>query len=88
MEKETYHEVKKFCTDIVLALGGIFAVHEVDDDVVWQTAKTLDRLMTDIFLQLRKEEKSRNETVPRRKYTPHPAIEELLRSIENDGEAA
>lgn len=83
-EKANLEEtVKETFREIVLCLGGIFAVHEVEDDMVWQVAKSLDIIFKKGFSRIRQEAGNAEKEIPRRKYEPHPAIEQLLHNLVN-----
>ena len=63
-----------------LVIGGLVAVYEVDDDLVWRLIKNLDVIRGKILRRL--EDQAPADAPPRRpNLTPHPAIEEFLRSI-------
>jgi hypothetical protein len=74
-------ETDRFFREIVLCLGGIFAAHEVDDAVVWQVAKSFDRIYQRTRARLLEREASGDTDVPQRRVEPHPAIEDLLARI-------
>ena len=63
-----------------LVIGGLVAVYEVDDDLVWRLIKNLDVIRGKI---LRRLEDQAPADVPLRRpnLKPHPAIEEFLRSL-------
>jgi len=63
-----------------LVIGGLVAVYEVDDDLVWRLMKNLDVIRGRILRRL--EDQTPADELPRRpNLKPHPAIEEFLRSI-------
>lgn len=74
--------VREMCRETIICLGGIFAVHEVPDDVIWQIAKSLDQIFQRTLTKVSKEEIP-EETVPERKFQPHPAIQQVLGRLED-----
>lgn len=74
-------ETDRFFREIVLCLGGIFASEEVDDALIWQVTKSLDRIYERARARvLEREISGDTETAPRR-MEPHPAVEHLLTRI-------
>ena len=65
-------------------LNGIFAVHEVDDEVIWQTAKSLSVIYRKAREELRSAGPGGSRTSAERKPEPHPAIVELLAQLHRD----
>jgi len=64
-----------------LIIGGLVAVYEVDDDLVWRLVKNLDVIRGKILRRL-EDQAPADEPPPRRpNLKPHPAIEEFLRSL-------
>jgi hypothetical protein len=74
-------ETDRFFREIVLCLGGIFAVHEVDDALVWQVTKSLDRIYQRTRARLLEREGAVEGDAPQRRVNPHPAVEDLLSRI-------
>jgi hypothetical protein len=74
-------ETDRFFREIVLCLGGIFAAQEVDDALVWQVTKSLDRIYQRNRARLLERQSSGDPDVPQRRVEPHPAIEDLLTRI-------
>ena len=62
-----------------LALGGLVAVHEIEDDLVWRLVRNLDVIRARVLKRIDGEEEnpSTKESIPR----PHPAIEDFLASL-------
>ena len=54
-----------------LALGGLIAVHELEDDLVWRWVKNLDLIREKALLRLKTDSRLQ----------PHPAIEDFLASV-------
>jgi hypothetical protein len=74
-------ETDRLFREIVLCLGGIFAVHEVDDALIWQVTKSLDRIYQRTRARLLARESGGEHDVPHRRVAPHPAVEDLLARI-------
>jgi hypothetical protein len=74
-------ETDRFFREIVLCLGGIFAAQEVDDALVWQVTKSLDRIYQRNRARLLERESNGDTDVPQRRVEPHPAVEDLLTRI-------
>lgn len=65
--------------EIALVLGGIFAVHDVQDEAVWQIMKHLDVAHGNALGKLEGlDPAARRPTYPKHEYTHHPAVEALL----------
>lgn len=83
----TEAEVRELITDLfeeeALLIGGLVAVHKVDDDLVWRLVKSLDVIRGKILRRLEDNELSDDIAVaPRRpNLKPHPAIEDFLLSL-------
>jgi len=82
----TKAEVRELITDLfeeeALVIGGLVAVHKVDDDLVWRLVKSLDVIRGKILRRLEDNELSDDTAVPpRRPLKPHPAIEDFLLSL-------
>ena len=65
-----------------LVIGGLVAVHEMDDDLVWRLVKNLDVIRVKILRRL-EDEPPPDTAEPRRRpnVRPHPAIEDFLLSL-------
>ena len=74
-------ETDQFFREIVLCLGGIFASHELDDTLIWQITKSLERLYERARARQSQREGGGGAAVPQRRLEPHPAIEDLLLRI-------
>lgn len=83
----TKAEARELITDLfeeeALVIGGLVAVHKMDDDLVWRLVKNLDVIRGKILRRL--EDKALPDdatTAPRRPHLkPHPAIEDFLLSL-------
>jgi hypothetical protein len=80
-------EAKELINDLfeeeALVLGGLVAVHEMDDDLVWRLVKNLDVIRGKILRRLEDNELTDDTAVPPRgpNLKPHPAIEDFLLSL-------
>jgi len=80
-------EVRDLINDLfeeeALVIGGLVAVHEMDDDLVWRLVKNLDVIRGKILRRLEdKVTGDEDGTPPRRpNVRPHPAIEDFLLSV-------
>ena len=72
--------------ETALVLGGIFAVHEVDDEVIWQAAKSLSVIYRKARQAILSAETDEDGGAPGREPEPHPAIVELLAQLRRDRE--
>lgn len=82
----TKAEARELITDLfeeeALVIGGLVAVHKVDDDLVWRLVKSLDVIRGKILRRLEDNELPDDASVPlRRPLKPHPAIEDFLLSL-------
>lgn len=78
-------ETDRFFRELILCLGGIFAVQEVDDTVIWQVTKSLERIYQRTRARLLAREGTGEGDVPQRRVEPHPAVEDLLARIGAEG---
>ena len=80
-------EVRELINDLFeqqgLVIGGLVAVHKVDDDLVWRLIRNIDGIRRKFLRRL--EEKTPDDegggTSQRTELKPHPAIEEFLLSV-------
>ena len=66
-----------------LVIGGLVAVHKMDDDLVWRLIKNLDVIRGNALRRI-DDEPTLDETEPRHRrpnVKPHPAIEDFLLSL-------
>lgn len=83
----TKAEARELITDLfeeeALVIGGLVAVHEVDDDLVWRLVKNLDVIRSKILRRLEDKELPVDTGFPphRPHLKPHPAIEDFLLSL-------
>lgn len=73
-------EIDRFFREVVLCLGGIFAVRDCQDDLVRQVTRSLGHVYRRNRQRLLSRESGNGETA-RRPIEPHPAVEELLAQI-------
>ena len=66
-----------------LVIGGLVAVHKVDDDLVWRLIKNIDLIRGKILRRLEDEASPDNTDRPYRRpnLKPHPAIEDFLLAL-------
>lgn len=72
--------------EIALVLGGLIAVHRVDDELVWRFVRGLDgvRLKAIRGIETRDQEAMSDSTPTEPDLRPHPAIEEFLLKLRRD----
>ena len=69
-----------------LVIGGLVAVHNMDDDLVWRLVKNLDVIRARTLRRLN-DEPPDDDAKPwyrRPNLKPHPAIEDFLLSLRRD----
>jgi len=80
-------EVKELILDLfeeeALVLGGLVALHKVEDDVVWRLVRSLDAIRRKFLRRLEdKDPDDEGGGPPKRpNLKPHPAIEDFLLSL-------
>lgn len=80
-------EAKELINDLfeeeALVIGGLVAVYEMDDDLVWRLVKNLDVIRGKILRRLEDKAPADGDELPPRRpnLKPHPAIEDFLRSL-------
>jgi len=83
----TEAEVRELITDLfeeeALVIGGLVAVHKIDDDLVWRLVKNLDVIRGKILRRLEDKALPDDANMPPRRphLKPHPAIEDFLLSL-------
>ncbi len=79
--EETKDLINDLFEEVVLVIGGLAAVHELDDDLVWRLVKNLDVIRRKALRRL-EDRTSKNECPERSpNLKPHPAIEDFLRNL-------
>ena len=76
--KPTQDDVARLFRDVVLVLGGVFAVEGTDDRTIRRVATGLERVY-----QRARHQPQASKPTPR--LTPHPAIAALLQLTEPEG---
>jgi len=86
MDRQALRElVTEIFEEEALLLGGIVAVHSVDDEVVWRLVRGLDRLRHRVLQRVDRAEVAPANRPRRGNGTePHPAIERFIRAIHED----
>ena len=66
-----------------LVIGGLVAVHEIDDELVWRLVKNLDVIRGKVLRRLETKAPTGEDQPPpeRPNLKPHPAIEDFLLSL-------
>lgn len=66
-----------------LVIGGLVAVHEMDDDLVWRLVKNLDVIRGKALRRLEGKDAEEEPRAPARRpnLKPHPAIEDFLLTL-------
>ena len=66
-----------------LVIGGLVAIHKVEDDVIWRLIKSLDSIRRKYLRRLDEEGPDDDGGGPpkRPNFKPHPAIEDFLLAI-------
>jgi hypothetical protein len=77
----TKAEAREMINDLfeeeALVIGGIVAVHEIDDDLVWRLVRNIDAIREKTLRRLGGEATA-GEPPRRPNLKPHPAIEDFL----------
>lgn len=79
--EETKDLINDLFEEVALVIGGLAAVHEMDDDLVWRLVKNLDVIRGKALRRI-EDRTSKNEAAEGElKFKPHPAIEDFLRNL-------
>lgn len=72
--------IRDLCREQALVIGGLVAVHRVDDDVVWRLVKNMDLIRRRFLRRLDDDgPDDGGAAIPKRpNLKPHPAIEDYL----------
>ena len=77
-------EAKQLINDLfeeeALVLGGLVAVHQLDDDLVWRIVNNLDVIRGKVLRRIDKKD-SCHKVVDGSSLEPHPAIEDFIQNI-------
>ena len=83
----TETEAKSLIDDLfeeqALVIGGLVAVHEVDDDLVWRLVRSLDATRRKALRRFHDKNGGEDDVFPNRPphLRPHPAIEEFIQKL-------
>jgi len=86
-EMITRTEAKQLINDLfeeeALVIGGLVAVHRLDDDLVWRLVKNLDVIRGKALrrIEARGDGGGNGDATARPSLKPHPAIEDFLLAI-------
>ena len=71
--------VNDLCEEMALAIGGMAAVHDLDDELVWDLINRLETTRSKILRQLNDRDSSGQDPPGMGSaFRPHPAIENFL----------
>lgn len=80
-EQAIQDELRRAFRQVVLTLGGIFSVYDADDDLIWAVTRGLDQVFV-AHLCPPEGGASPGKEHPEPRPRPHPAVVELLASLE------
>jgi hypothetical protein len=81
-ESEARSLINEVFEEETLVIGGLIAVHEVEDDLVWRLFRNLDLIRNRALNRLERRTGNDGKQPERRTFTePHPAIEEFLAQL-------
>jgi len=83
-ENEVRRLLDDLLEDLVLSLGGIFVLFEVEDEVVRRVARLFDAVRIRFLAKISSAEGARQTERAQYGLLPHPAVEEFLRKIRED----
>lgn len=72
--------------ELVLIMGGAFAVHQFSDEAVWQIMKSLDELHSKAVAKLQGLGHKENSRPERGSFEPHPAVEAFLKKLQRNSQ--
>lgn len=77
---ETHRLIAEVFEEAALVLGGLVAVHHVDDDFVWRFVKSLDAVCAKAFRRIDQRDTAADADTAdaESRLRPHPAIEDFL----------
>lgn len=67
--------------EVALVIGGLAAVHEMDDDLIWRLMKNLDVIRGKALRRFDDRDSGDEAPEGRPNLKPHPAIEDFLRNL-------
>lgn len=79
-------EVRELIDDLfeeeALVIGGLVAIHDIEDDLVWRLVENLDVIRGKVLRRLDdRAPADEEESAQRPNLKPHPAIDDFLRSL-------
>ena len=79
-ENDATDLINDLCEEVALVVGGLAAVHDVDDDLVWRLIKNLDAIRGKALRRvgIRDPTDADGKQKGGSSFTPHPAIEDFL----------
>jgi len=82
-ESEARDLINDLFEEEALVIGGLVAVHKVDDDLVWRLIKNIDVIRVRILRRLEDKTPPDEADPPYRRpnLKPHPAIEDFLLAL-------
>lgn len=82
---QLYKFINSIFQDITLCLGGIFLLNQVNDELIWIIANSLEEIYEDSLNTLKVLNfDSRNKQGKSKELKPHPAIEKFLVRLERE----
>jgi hypothetical protein len=80
---ETKNLILDLLEEEALVIGGLVAVHKIEDEVVWRLVKNLDVIHRKVLRRLDDKDPDQEGGGPPRRpnLKPHPAIEDFLLSL-------
>ena len=71
------------CCFVPLVIGGLVAVHQIEDELVWRLVKNLDLIRGKVLRRLEAEAPGDGDGTPPRRTNlqPHPAVEDFLLAL-------
>jgi len=85
--EEVQKDFRGFSQDLVLCLAGVFALHDVKDEVIWEVARSLDRVFDRYQGRFGGRTPNGNSETGGRRHRPHPAMAYLLHRLSRRGGA-
>lgn len=75
--------IRELFEEEALVIGGLVAVHDVEDDLVWRLMKNLDVIRAKAMRRIaaQEPEPAVRKLASRPNLTPHPAIEDFLLNL-------
>ncbi len=83
-ENEVRKLLDDLLEDLILSLGGIFVLFEVEDEVVWRVARSFDAARSRFLGKIDSAQGIEEAGQSQHGLLPHAAVEEFLRKIRED----